>query len=107
MTILTIRSGKRYAMRQSIGVTDGSIEARGLLIELSQEGCRISSLGGQGFTTGDRVTLEFQDRSLEGTVRWVSHGVIGVRFEHPLFNNQLSDLITQNRCGEEPLRYGT
>ena len=107
MTILTIRSGKRYAVRRSIGVSNGTIEAQGLLIELAQEGCRVSSLEGQGFKMGDAVVLKFQDRSLRGVVRWTGPGVIGVRFLDPLFASQLGDLITQNKCEVETLRYGT
>ncbi len=107
MTILTIRSGKRYAVRRSIGVSDGTIEARGLLIELAQEGCRVSNLEVERFTTGDAVVLNFEDRSMGGVVRWTSAGVIGVRFEDPLFTHQLNDLIAQNRPEVETLRYGT
>ena len=108
MTLLRIRSCKRYAVRQSIGVLrDESIETRGLLIELAQEGCRISSLDSAGFTSGDAVVLNFQDRSLRGFVRWTNPGVMGVRFEEPLFINQLDDLITRSRCEVETLRYGT
>lgn len=105
MTLLTTRSGKRYAVRRSIGVSDGYVEARGLLIELAREGCRVSNLDRDGFLMGDDVVLNFEDRSLRGAVRWTSPGVIGIRFQHPLFANQLNELITQNRCEGEPLRY--
>lgn len=98
MTILTIRSSIRYAVRQSLRVeiVDGRT-AQGLLIELSQRGCRISNLGGIQVAIGDAVVLELGDKMLRAFVRWSCFGVIGVRFEEALFPKHLADLLLHSR----------
>jgi hypothetical protein len=58
MAVLTIRSHKRYAVRQQVQLgKPGALPAQGLLIELSSEGCRISNLGRCDYTIGEEVTL--------------------------------------------------
>jgi hypothetical protein len=98
MTVLRIRSCKRYAVRRSIRVLGpGDAQNQGLLIEIGQEGGRISGLGDAQFISGDIVVLELQKWSLPAGVRWSSPGLIGIRFEVPLFIDQLNDLIMQTR----------
>jgi len=65
MAVLTIRAHRRYAVRQPVrlGRSDGEA-ARGLLIELSSEGLRISNLGRRDYAIGEEVTVEFGDFSL-------------------------------------------
>src|SRR5438067_1001759 len=98
MTVLTIRSCKRYAVRHSVMVScaDG-LPTSGLLIEVSQEGCRISNLGQTPFRTGDRVAVRLDETYLGGHVRWAADGVVGVRFSEALFAGQLNELLTQSR----------
>lgn len=108
MTILRIRSCTRYAVRQPLRlVGPGESETRGLLIELGQEGCRISGLHDREFKAGEIVVLKLQKQSIRAVVRWASPGVIGVRFEAPLYIDQLGDLLAQTRHGLNEVRYGT
>jgi hypothetical protein len=111
MTVLTIRTNKRYAVRQSVRLAKPDAQpVSGLMIELSSEGCRISNLGRPGFVIGEPVTVEIEDRKFHGRIRWCHDGIAGVRLDTALYTNQLSELITLGR-GECPVgevrRYGT
>ena len=111
MTVLTIRAHKRYAVRQPVQLgKSGEKPISGLLIELSSEGVRISNLGRPGFTIGEPVTVEIDERRYQGKIRWTHDGIAGVRLDNPLFSSELSDLIAIGR-GESPAaeirRYGT
>jgi len=110
MTVLTIRSHKRYAVRQPVrlGKSDAN-PVSGLMIELSSEGCRISSLARPAFSVGEPVTVEIDELKFHGRIRWAHDGVAGVRLDSPLFSNELSDLVARGRGdnrGDER-RYGT
>jgi hypothetical protein len=111
MTVLTIRAHKRYAVRQPVRLgKPGGQPISGLMIELSSEGVRISNLGRPGLTIGEPVTVEIDERKYHGRIRWAHDGVAGVRLDHPLFNNELSDLIAIGRGEAPPVdvrRYGT
>ncbi|MBT2133522.1 PilZ domain-containing protein [Croceibacterium sp. LX-88] len=110
MTVLAIRSYKRHAVRQIMQLAKaGHKPVDGLMIELSSEGCRISSLGRAAFVVGEAVSLEVNDQRLKGHIRWFHNGIAGVRFDQALFNGELSGLIACCR-GEGPVearRYGT
>jgi hypothetical protein len=98
MTVLTIRSCKRYAVRQAAGIKDRNGErSTGLLIELSQEGGRISGLGGANLTCGDAIVLELDDQTLPGTVRWARPEAIGVRFDVALHTTELTALLARSK----------
>ncbi len=98
MTVLTIRSHKRYAVRRPVQLgKPGDAPAKGLLIELSSEGCRISNLGRRDYTIGEPVTVELGELSLGGRIRGMHDGIAGVRLEHPLFPSQLGELIALDR----------
>ena len=102
MSVLTIRAHKRYAVRQPVHLGKiGGTKHNGLLIEISSEGCRISNLGSPGFAVGEAVTLEIQDRTLHGHIRWCHSGIAGVRLATALLSNQLGELIAIGR-GESP-----
>jgi hypothetical protein len=111
MTVLTIRANRRYAVRQPVLLGKaGAKPVSGLMIELSSEGVRISSLGRPGFEIGEAVTVEIDDRKFHGRIRWYHDGIAGVRLDTALYSNQLSELIAFGR-GEcavpEVRRYGT
>ena len=102
MAILTIRPHKRYAVRHSVCLqASGGREVKGLLIELSARGCRISNLDCAKLSDGDQVILALQDALLSGRVKWTREGVAGFSFEDPLLLNQLGDLVTGDRGHEE------
>lgn len=106
MTVLTIRSCTRYAVRQAASVRClGGNRTLGLLIELSQHGARISGLGSAKFTSGDTVFLEVNEQVLPSVVRWTNPGVIGVRFEKALFSAELGAFLSHGRS-EGNLRLG-
>lgn len=107
MAVLTIRSHRRYAVRQPVTIgKEGCEPASGLMIELSSEGCRISSLQRGGYSIGDPVVLEIEDRSMTGTIRWSHDGVAGVRLDHALFSRELEEIVARGRPSDLP-RYGT
>ncbi len=98
MTVLTIRTHRRYAVRQPVRLgKPGALPAKGLLIELSSEGCRISNLGRCDYAIGEEVTVELGELSLGGRIRWAHDGIAGVRLERPLYPSQLGELIARDR----------
>ena len=111
MTVLTIRSHKRYAMRMPVTLQRrGEKALRGLLIELSQQGARISNLGAAPYEEGDSVTLEMRGgRSIHSTVRWVRDGVAGLRLNTSLHIPEMSDIISddRSRIQDDERSYGT
>ncbi|MEO6389143.1 MAG: PilZ domain-containing protein [Croceibacterium sp.] len=108
MAVLTIRAHKRYAVRQFVTLRKAGEEpAKGLLIELSSEGCRISNVKRGMFEAGDGVTLKFDELTLQGYIRWAHNEVVGLRLEHALYNGQLGEMIARGRCEDEIVRYGT
>lgn len=108
MTVLTIRSHKRYAVRQAVQLRQtGTRPVEGLMIELSSEGCRISNLGRPAFTIGEPVTVEVGETRLNGRLRWMHDGIAGVRLDIALFSGQLGEMIARGRCEDGDLRYGT
>lgn len=110
MTVLAIRACKRHAVRQPVELAKaGRTPVDGLMIELSSEGCRISSLGRSGFIVGEAVTVDLDEKCLHGHIRWFHDGIAGVRFDQALFASELNGLIALCR-GEGPVetrRYGT
>jgi len=109
MTVLTIRSHKRYAVRQPVQLAQaGAKPVGGLMIELCSEGCRISNLGRPAFKIGEPATLEIDGITLTGRLRWMHDGIAGVRLDTALYSGQLAELIALGR-GEsgELRRYGT
>lgn len=111
MTVLTIRSHKRYAVRQVVRLGKvGAKPVSGLMIELSSEGCRISNLGRPGFVIGEPVTVEIDGYKLRGKIRWAHDGIAGVRLDTALHPAQLGELIAMSRgesLADELPRYGT
>jgi len=108
MTVLTIRSHKRYAVRQMVNLQKhGARTSQGLLIELSSEGCRISNVKRGAYAMGEEVTVEIGEMALHGRIRWAHDGVVGVRLDTALFSNQLNNLIALGRGQDEIVRYGT
>ena len=98
MSVLTIRSHRRYAVRQQVRLgKPGATPATGLMIELSSEGCRISNLGRCDYEIGEKVTVELGDLSFAGRIRWAHDGIAGVRLDQPLYPNELGTLIARDR----------
>ena len=115
MSVITMRMHRRYAVRSAVQLRrpDGS-EARGLLIELSGHGCRISSVcaGGsdEGLRGGERVEIWSDDGlELAGTVRWTRDRLAGIRLERVLDNRRLGAIVGALRGADEEdeRRFGT
>ncbi|WP_120078382.1 PilZ domain-containing protein [Aurantiacibacter odishensis] len=110
MSVLTIRAYKRYATRLPVQLRrDGRKAARGLLIELSQQGARISNLGRSKYEAGDKVVIVASDTQIEGTIRWAHDGLAGVRLDRSLHLPEMRDLLELNRREQSiaDRRYGT
>lgn len=109
MTILTIRSHTRFALRQPVQlICEGSRPAKGLMIELSADGCRVSGLTKERFATDQQVEIVLdKGPTLTGHVRWSKDGVVGLRLGKPLSNAQLADVLAHSRGPIEIRRYGT
>ena len=108
MTVLTIRAHRRYAVRQTVRLAKpGGRPATGLMIELSSEGIRISNLARGEYTIGEPVTVEIDELSFHGRIRWAHDAIVGVRLDIALYGSQLSDLIARGRGQDEIVRYGT
>ncbi|MBW8784135.1 MAG: PilZ domain-containing protein [Novosphingobium sp.] len=111
MSILVIRAHRRFAVcsRARIGKS-GLKPLRGLLVELSLEGCRISKIASDEFEVGQIAKVEIDGfDALDGQVRWAQDGFLGLRFVRPLHTAMLDAMINACRGGPTPdaLRYGT
>ncbi|MEL1250495.1 PilZ domain-containing protein [Aurantiacibacter gilvus] len=111
MSVLTIRTYKRYATRLPVELRrEGRKTATGLLIELSPQGARISNLGRGKYEAGDKVVIATAtDMELEGTVRWAHDGLAGIRLDRSLHLPEMRDLLELNRReqADDSLCYGT
>ncbi|MXO58637.1 hypothetical protein GRI89_03660 [Altererythrobacter salegens] len=102
MTLLVIRSNKRFAVRRSVTLRGGPPRRRGgLMIELSVEGCRISNADSNAYTVEQEVTVELDGgEKLPGFVRWAHDGFVGVRFASALRHVELANLLEVSRPPE-------
>ncbi|RJY08776.1 PilZ domain-containing protein [Aurantiacibacter aquimixticola] len=99
MSVLTIRAHRRYALRTPAQLKrTGRKAAKCLLIELSQQGARLSNLGQSEFLAGDIVTLVTDcGKALEGTIRWAHDGRAGVTLNRAMHMPEMSALIDASR----------
>lgn len=111
MSVLTIRAHKRYAMRLPVELERASTQqARGLLIELSLQGARVSNLDCQDIKPGQQVEmLAPNGRSMPGTVRWSHDGIAGIKLTRALHIPELAELVEINRKHDAPAKqsFGT
>ena len=103
MSILVIRQHARYAVcRKAQLARPDSTPVNGLLVELSLHGCRLGNINDRHFTLEETVTLKIPGfDGLEGQVRWIGDGVVGLRFRSPFRAAALEQLIRACR-GETP-----
>lgn len=107
MSVLVIRSQKRFAVRRPVSLREDDRGKRGLMIELSSEGCRISGVDSLAFTIDQQVTLDLGDgERLGGRVRWAHDGFVGVKFAPALRPAELNELLEASRM-TPARRYGT
>ena len=116
MTILIIRKHQRFAVRHQVSLVGAEVRPRsGLLVEVSLEGCRLA-LSGSNASNAIAVEQPVSVRiggfgTVKATVRWAGDGSVGLRFDAPLHNAELGQLIEVCRPmpgSEETLRaYGT
>lgn len=99
MSVLTIRAHKRYAMRLPVKLRCADAKpVRGLLIELSLQGARISNLDCRDFEPGQLVDLLGPDgKILPGAVRWSHDGIAGIKLTRALHIPELAELVAINR----------
>lgn len=95
MTILIIRKHKRFAMRQTARLfCAGMRPCAGLLVEVSLDGGRMAIAGSDRFSIEQAVAIEitgFAKRKAQ--VRWAGNGLVGLRFDVPLHNCELDELL--------------
>ena len=95
MSILVIRKHQRFAVRQSACLEwAGCPPCRGLLVEVSLDGCRFSVTGTGELAIGQKVTLRIDsmaDRSAQ--IRWFDDKSVGLLFDQPLHNAELGALL--------------
>lgn len=99
MNVRAIRLHQRFAVRRKVLTVRGrGRPVEGLLVELSLHGCRVSGLGRHRFEMGGPicVTLPGFD-PLEGEVRWLGEGTVGLRFLRPLTAAALAELLAAAR----------
>ncbi|GGD49490.1 hypothetical protein GCM10011411_06550 [Aurantiacibacter arachoides] len=99
MSVLTIRAHRRYALRMPVRLQgEGRTTAPCLLIELSQQGARLSNLGQAQFQPGDPVRLLTGcGKDLACTVRWAREGRAGLRLDQALHAFEMIELLDVNR----------
>lgn len=99
MTILTIRKHKRFALRQAARLfAAGKRPCAGLLVEVSLDGGRLAIARSEGYIIEQGVTVEITGfAKLKAQVRWAGDGLIGLRFETPLHNCELDELLRSCR----------
>lgn len=99
MTVLRIRTTRRFAVRSSARLKPGrGKHASGLLIELSLDGCRISNIDHARFTVGENARIELDGfEPLDCLVRWSQDGFVGLRFSRSLSAGLLETLLTSCR----------
>lgn len=107
VSVLVIRSHKRFAVRRPISLREEDGGKRGgLMIELSGEGCRISGIDSLRYTIDQTVTLDLGDEQRAGRVRWAHDGFVGIKFASALRPAELNQMIEASRMAPE-LCYGT
>ncbi|MEL6959364.1 MAG: PilZ domain-containing protein [Pseudomonadota bacterium] len=82
---------ERYPTHTSI-----ILSARGLGRHFTVKNVSKSGAGLEGqkqLRIGERVTLNFRDRHLDGTVRWADTGAVGIAFEERLDDAGLTMLL--------------
>ena len=102
MTVLVIRTNKRFAVRRPVTLRAAASRLlEGLMIELSSEGCRISNADSTAYMIDQEVTLELDDgERLPGRVRWAHDGFVGVKFAQALRQSELAGLLEVSRAPE-------
>ena len=107
VSVLVIRSHKRFAVRRPVKLREDDGDRRGgLMIELSGEGCRISGVDSFHYTIDQEVTLDLGDEERPGRVRWAHDGFVGIKFAAALRSAELNQWLETSRMAPE-LCYGT
>ncbi|WP_271078078.1 PilZ domain-containing protein [Aurantiacibacter sp. MUD61] len=103
MAVLTIRAHQRFALRSPSKLKSTGARAKPcLLIELSQDGARISNLADAQLEVGDEVTLTTTEgHCFAARIRWTRDECAGLRLTQPLHQGELTEIITAARS-EEP-----
>ncbi|WP_395330324.1 PilZ domain-containing protein [Novosphingobium sp. BL-8H] len=118
MRILRYSAHQRYAVGRKASIhREGRRIGSGLLVELSQEGCRIGCLSDAGqnnvvaLAIDDLVTIKVDGAApIEARVRWTGGGTLGMKLLRALHRAEL-DLLVRTCRGEfdepELREYGT
>lgn len=95
-----MRTTRRFAVCRAaqIGGMCGKAES-GLLIELSQDGCRLGKVKDHArFTVGNNARVEIDGfEPFDGEVRWSKDGFVGLAFDRALAVAELDALLLSCR----------
>lgn len=114
---LRIRAHQRYAVRRRASILrEGNLVGTGLLVEVSQQGCRLGcvmpvDLVPADIANGDLLVVAADGAEpLDACVRWTGNGTLGFRLLQALHHHEL-DLLIRTCRGEfdtpEARDYGT
>ena len=109
MTVVTIRTHRRYAVRGPVQLAreDGT-SSQGLMIEVAAHGCRVSNLHGAALQQGEKLRIIAQEGvELCASVRWAHDGVAGLKLDRPLHPRQMAQMVSAMRGEGDNRRYGT
>ncbi len=95
MSILVIRKHQRFAVvRKARLHGPEDCQHDGLLIEVSLDGCRISNVDDSAFAIGQPLTVSIDSfGEMDGEVRWLGDGRIGLHLTRPLHVPELDHLL--------------
>lgn len=95
MNVLTIRKHSRFAVRHEVTLHgEDQRPYPGLLVEVSQGGCRVALPGSRTFAAEQPVTVRIPGfGGLRGSVSWTKDGFVGIHFVFVLHHDELDDLI--------------
>lgn len=112
MSVTAIRRSKRFAVRRGACIqTQSGNVLRGLLVEISLDGCRLGGLTGPDGDIGENVALAIDGVApLAAQVGCVVNGSVGLRFSRPLHLEDLNAIIAHCRhaqAQEQAMCFGT
>ena len=104
MAVFVIRSGPRHAVRQVVSITDAhGNQQSALLIELSQDGCRLSQLHAIALEDDQPLTISVAGtQDLNARVRWRRDATAGLLLDRPLHRAELAALVDRCRSASPP-----
>ena len=105
MSAFIIPRHKRFAVRHQVKLRNCQGRASGaLLIELSQQACRVSATAHEQLGPDMPVTIEIEGfGDIHGHVFSANDRILVIRFERPIKSAALRELVWTTADGPEPI----